>query len=109
MNHAVKEALDSCKLKAMCRSMDGNAEGTQILRRHAQEMQTDSQRLIQALASSSDIPGTRGQGTGTGTGTGYRRRGCGSGRFRRGKKRPQTLECRNPSCAGPPRYRPHGA
>jgi len=70
VNHAVKEALDSCKLKAMCRSMDGNAEGTQILRRHAQEMQTDSQRLIQALASSSDIPGTRGQGTGTGTGTG---------------------------------------
>ena len=69
VNHAVKEALDSCKLQAMCRSMDGNAEGTRILRRHAQEMQTDSQRLIQALASSSDIPGTRGQGTGTGTGS----------------------------------------
>ena len=62
VNHAVKEALASCKLKAICRSVDSNAEGSQILRQHAQEMQTESQRLIEALASSSDIPSTRGSG-----------------------------------------------
>jgi len=68
VNHAVKEALASCKLKAMCRTMDGNAEGTQVLRQHAQEMQTESQRLIDALASASDVPGTRGPSGGAGSG-----------------------------------------
>jgi hypothetical protein len=66
VNHAVKEALASCKLKAMCRSLASNAEGTQVLRQHAQEMQIDSQRLIDALASSSEVPGTRGAGAGAG-------------------------------------------
>ncbi len=70
VNHAVKEALASCKLKAICRSMAGNAEGTEVLHQHAREMQTDSQRLIDALASSSNVPGTRGEGDGAGTGAG---------------------------------------
>jgi hypothetical protein len=70
VNHAVKEALDSWKLKSMCRSMDGNAEGTQVLRQHAQEMKTESQRLIDALASSSDVPGTHGQSGGASSGSG---------------------------------------
>jgi hypothetical protein len=65
VNHVVKEALASSKLKAMCRSMDGNAEGTQVLRQHAQNMQTDSQRLIDALALASNVPGTRGTGAGS--------------------------------------------
>jgi hypothetical protein len=68
VNHAVKEALAACEVKAICRSMEPNAEGTQILRQHARDMRADSERLIQTLASTTDVPGTRVSGASTGAG-----------------------------------------
>jgi hypothetical protein len=64
VNYAVTEALGSCELKTICRSMQPNAEGTHILLRHAQDMRADGERLIQTLASSSDIPGSGGPNSG---------------------------------------------
>jgi hypothetical protein len=51
INHGVKEVLDACKLKKMCRMMGQDAEGTDVLRQHAQQMQNEGRQLIDRLAS----------------------------------------------------------
>ncbi|MFO0890537.1 MAG: hypothetical protein U0790_15515 [Isosphaeraceae bacterium] len=74
VNHAVKEVLDSCKIKMMCRMMGNAAEGTDILRQHAQQMHDEGMRAIQSLASTADTGGT-----GTGRGAAGSARGAGGG------------------------------
>lgn len=67
VNHAVKEVLDSCKLKAMCRMMGDGAQGADVLRQHAQQMRDDGMRSIQSLASMADTGTGRGAAGGGGT------------------------------------------
>ena len=70
VSHSVKEVLDACKLKMMARMLGENSQGVDVLRQHAQQMQAEGLQTIQALASTSDVPASRGAGgAGSGGGT----------------------------------------
>jgi hypothetical protein len=59
INHGVKEVLSASKLRMMARMMGSSGEAIDILRQHAQQMQSEGRQVIEALASTSNVPATR--------------------------------------------------
>jgi hypothetical protein len=59
INHGVKEVLTACKLKMMARMTSGDSQAIETLRQHAQQIQAEGRQVIDALASTSNVPAAR--------------------------------------------------
>jgi hypothetical protein len=50
-NHAVKDLVESCKIRTMCRLMGNRPGPSEVLRQHAEQMRIEAMRTIQSLAA----------------------------------------------------------